>query len=77
MIKYYFNYSGLSWLWRTWQETSPGFQAPGTQQQQQQQQPRQRPQQTFTDDLNFDGDPVPSNNNAGVLTYPSSNTSVY
>jgi hypothetical protein len=64
---------GLSWLWRTWQETAPGT---GGRPRQQQQQPQV---QQSNDDLSFDDD-VQSNvgggGGGGSLNYPSSNQSV-
>lgn len=49
---------GLSWLWRTWQETAPGYQAP-----RQQRpvipafsQPQQQQTSSSNDELSFDED---------------------
>jgi ABC-type nickel/cobalt efflux system permease component RcnA len=69
------SYAGLSWLWRTWQETSPG------RPRQQQQQPvlqQQQQQQQSNDDLNFDDEVGQSNAGGGGsgLNYPSNNQSV-
>lgn len=57
---------GLSWLWRTWQETAPGYQAP-------RQRPQTQQQQTLSFDDDFDDDQQGSSGNtAGGLIYPSS-----
>lgn len=64
--------SGLSWLWRTWQETAPGYQATPVRQQSfapfsSYAQPARQLQQQQTsssfDDLTFDDQPDSSSNN--------------
>lgn len=79
IFKFFTNYTfslGLTWLWRTWQETAPGYQRPR----------QQQPQQILAgDDLSFDNDnddtassfdDGSNGNNGGGLVYSSNNNSV-